>query len=291
MKKISVIIVTYNSLDDIVNCIHSIYNQNDLLIEEIEIVVVDNSTLEIYNQMNKLISDNFHNIKVIHNPSNGGYGQGNNVGIREANSEIVCVANPDIILQQPMFKKVIKLFQDNKKLALVGGKQLGGINLSFWIRPEYEFFIFTTPLMSLLNRLNVYFEKFFFLSGALLFIDKTKFEKIGLFDENFFLYREESDITKRFLINNFTTHFEKSFVYKHLVDDRTNISLSSFEEEMKSTKYYLEKFNYSFPKFLFQRVYSYNILKCLFLLVGNKKFYNKTMQYLGRFKNIKNKKL
>ncbi|WBV58522.1 glycosyltransferase [Chryseobacterium daecheongense] len=287
MKKISVIIVTYNSLNDIVNCIHSVYRQNDLLDDDIEIIIVDNSKIEIFIEMKKLISDNFSNVLLIHNPSNGGYGQGNNVGIRVSKSEIVCIANPDIIMEKPMFSRIIELFKINKKLAVVGGKQFGGINLSFWVRPEYEFFLFTTPIMILLNKLNIYLEKFCFLSGALLFIDKSKFEKIGLFDENIFLYREESDIIKRFIDYNFKTHFENKLIYKHLIDDRQKVSVKSFEEEMKSTKLYYKKFNFIFEKFIFQRLFSYYILKYLFLISGKKNSYQQTIETIERLNKIK----
>jgi len=287
MKKISVVIVTYNSLHDIENCISSIHHQNDLLENEIEIIIVDNSSENVFNEMKQIISPQYRDIIFIHNPTNGGYGQGNNIGISVASSRIVCIANPDIILQQPMFRKTIDLFSNDKNLALVGGKQIGGMDMSFWIRPEYEFFLCTTPIMMILNKINLYLERFCFLSGALLFVDKEKFNQIGLFDDHIFLYREESDVTKRLLEKKFSTKFEKKFIYKHLIDDRTEVSDFSFREEINSTRYYLNKFNYSFDKFYAQRLFSYRILKCLYLITGKKNAYNKTVQILNRFKKIK----
>ncbi len=287
MKKISIIIVTYNSIDYIFNCLQSIYACNDILSEDIEIIVVDNSDIIIFNRMKKIISDNFQNIILMHNVANNGYGQGNNIGINKATGNIVCIMNPDVILESAMFKKVVKLFKDNDKLAVVGGKQFGGINLSFWIRPEFEFFLLTTPIMILLNKLNVYKEKLFFLSGALLFLDKEKFKKIGMFDENIFLYREESDIIQRFLEMNFTTHYEKTFKYKHLVDDRVNVGDFSFNEEIKSTKYYMKKYGYSFKFFVFQRKFYSLLMTCFYYFTCQTERYFEMKKNVKRFKSIK----
>jgi GT2 family glycosyltransferase len=221
--------------------------------------------------MKNLVSEKYQDIIFIHNEKNGGYGQGNNIGIKASQSDIVCIINPDVVLKTCMFSSVIAKFQNDLKLAVIGGKQKGGINLSFWIRPEYEFFLLTTPLMLLLNRMNIYIEKLCFLSGALLFINKKKFLEIGLFDENIFLYREESDIQKRFMANNYHTLFEKKINYLHLIDDRNGTSDFSFIEEMKSTKYYMNKYSYNFSRFLSQRSFYATVMIWVYSLTGNKK--------------------
>lgn len=287
MPKISVIIVTYNSLNDISNCIESIYNYCDIPNEHLEIIIVDNSEKDVHINLKCLISQNYKTVKLIRNEINGGYGQGNNIGIKASSSEIVCIMNPDVLLKSHMFSSAIEIFAKNPRLAMIGGKQKGGINLSFWIRPEYEFFILTSPLMKLLNRLNLYNEKFCFLSGALLFIKKDKFKKIGLFDENIFLYREESDIQKRFLKEKYSTHFEKSYKYLHLIDDRNGVSDFSFKEEIKSTKYYMDKYSFNFNSFLSQRYFYSQIMSYLYMLIGNKKKYLKFKEVKMKFKMLK----
>lgn len=291
MKKISIIIVTYNSLKDIFNCIKSIYAYNDILIEQLEIIIVDNSSFEVFDEMKNLVSEKYTDIKFIHNEKNGGYGQGNNIGIKESQSEIVCVINPDVVLKTSMFSSVVTMFENDSNLAVIGGKQKGGINLSFWIRPEYEFFLLTTPIMMMMNRMNIYIEKFCFLSGALLFIDKKKFLEIGLFDENIFLYREESDIQKRFLAKSYHSRFEKKFNYLHLIDDRNGTSDFSFIEEMKSTKYYMNKYSYSFSNFLSQRSFYVMIMIYMYSLVGNKKKVDQFKETKKKLGNLKAKLL
>ncbi|MDY0933029.1 glycosyltransferase family 2 protein [Chryseobacterium sp. CFBP8996] len=287
MKKISFIIVTYNSLSDINNCINSIYQYSDISLEMFEIIIVDNSSREVFLEMKSVVLENYSDIKFIHNDKNCGYGQGNNVGIKSCESEIICIINPDVILTNKMFSHVIERFRLNPDLALIGGKQSGGINLSFWIRPEYEFFLITTPLMLWLNSLNLYNENYFFLSGALLFVDHKKFEEIGLFDENIFLYREESDIQKRFLKKKYKCHFEKKLTYRHLIDNRSKTSDTSFAEEIKSTKYYMKKYGYNFNFFIFQRLLYLCVMKYFYYCTLQKQKYLDIKKNLKRFTSIK----
>lgn len=291
MKKISIIIVTYNSLNDIFNCIESIYDYNDINSEHLEIIIVDNSDVNVFEEMKSLVVGKYEGIRFIHNEKNGGYGQGNNIGIKASLSDIICVINPDVVLRSYMFSSVLKMFKNKPDLAIVGGKQKGGIDLSFWIRPEFEFFLLTSPLMKILNSTNLYMEKFCFLSGALLFIEKKKFEEIGLFDEKIFLYREESDVQKRFLKNNYHSHFEKEFNYLHLIDDRNGTSDFSFNEEMKSTQYYMNKYSYDFSKFLSQRSFYITVMIFLYSIVGNTEKVVRLKETKRKLKNLKNKVL
>ena len=284
MKKLSVIIVTYHSIEYIEGCLDSIFRNSNLSAEEMEVIIVENGNDETFQDLKKTVESRYQNIVLIHNNKNGGYGQGNNIGINRAKAKIVLVVNPDVQFEEYDFNEVLQRFSANPSLALIGGKQFGGMNMSFWIRPEFEFFLFTSPIMKLLNILNIYFESISFLSGAMLFIDKEKFEKIGMFDENIFLYREESDITKRILDNGYETLFIPQFSYRHLIDDRGKLTDFSFQQEMKSTKYYFEKFGFSFEYYLKQRLIYAKIMELLYLLVNKKE---KRKQFSDTFKKIK----
>lgn len=284
MKDLSIIIVTYNSQADIVNCIDSIIKNCDIPSEQLEIIVIDNSSESVYEETKKLISTNFsQKIAVYHNSTNGGYGQGNNVGIQKASANIVLISNPDLLFTKPIFKKALEIFQRDRKLAMIGGKQLGGQNISFWIRPEFDFFIITAPLSIILNKLNYYSERFFYLSGALLFIDKAKFAEIGYFDERMFMYCEEADITKRFLQKNYSTKYIKNFEYRHLIDDRNEASEKSISFLLRSYKIYFEKFKISYKSFIWRKTFSSKLLMYFGKFFGNKEIYNRNREYLRIF--------
>ncbi|MPS72107.1 MAG: glycosyltransferase [Chryseobacterium sp.] len=288
MKLLSIIILTYHSNNDIINCIESLLKYSDIPEEKLEIIIVDNSPMEVFLEMEKMVQTIYGNrVIIIKNIENKGFGQGNNVGIRASKGKYICVSNPDILFMSPMFKNTVDMFENDKDLALIGGKQLGGRNVSFLNRMEYDFFVITAPLYALLNKLDIYTEKYSYLSGALLFMDKSKFEEIGLFDENIFLCCEEADITKRFLDKNYKTKFRKDFVYKHLVEGRGISTERGFYYNYEAAKIYLEKNNYSFNWFLTKKIISYRIIKFVYTLLGRKEDTEKNRLYLSRFQKMK----
>ncbi len=287
MVKVSFVIVTYFSHDLIEACVESIYaftnGKNDF-----EIIIVDQSSQQGYEQLRNTVNKyNDSRFTIIHNSANGGYGQGNNIGIRAAKGSHIVIVNPDVIFPSSGYEKIIAEFQGDSNLAILGGKQFGGINLSFWVRPEYNFPLFTTPLSKICNKLNLYVEKYMFLSGALLIIDKKKFHEIGMFDENIFLYFEESDVMQRFLKRGYKTKFIKDFHYQHLIDDDKEFTDRHFTTEFKSAQYYFKKYHKNFKSFLERKIISYQIQLIFLRLLGRTKSYQNTKANLNRVLNLK----
>ncbi|ROI07156.1 glycosyltransferase [Kaistella haifensis] len=287
--KISIVIVTYNSINLIKDCIDSIYRYNDLQKDQIEIIVVDNSSEDEGRKLKSFLDTNYpQEIRFFKN-ENLGYGHGNNIGIRAASGEVIAIMNPDVVLIEPVFVKVIKKFKKNKKLAMIGGKQYGHVNTSFYIRPEKEFFIITLFLGLLFNRVNYYNENFMFLSGALLFLDKEKFESIEMFDENIFLYCEEPDVTLRFLEKGYKTAFDKNITYRHLIDGRNDMSDFTFKTALKSTQYYFKKFNFNHKRFIKQKIFSFKIKALIHKLLHQNQKYETARLFYNRYMSEKNK--
>ena len=243
MKKISILIVTYNSIALIKECIDSIFNFNDLPADKIEILVVDNSDVatskELFNFISNLYGDK---IIVIKNESNLGYGQGNNVGIAAATGDIICIMNPDVRFIEPLLQTVQNNFEKDSNLGLLSFKQLGGKNLSFYLKPESNYGIFNSVIIKVSNALHLFNPHNFYLSGAFMFLDKNKFIKIGQFDENIFMHLEEPDISNRILKNGYSIRYLKQYKYIHLVGDRKTVSDFTIKAQTASLNYYLEKY-------------------------------------------------
>ena len=284
--KLSLIILTYNSSGLIKACLDSVYQYNDLEPGELEIIVVDNSGDEEKIKLESILAD-YPAILYIKN-SNKGYGQGNNVGIKKSKGSIISVMNPDVLLIKPIFKEVLKKFNADAQLAMLGGKQLGHLDTSFFIRPEKEFFIITLFLGLFFNKINYYNQNFMFLSGAFLFFDKKKFEEIGLFDEQIFLYCEEPDVTKRFLKKGYRTSFEKEMTYRHLIDGRNDLSDFTFKAGIASTSYYFKKFNMNYSFFLRQKVFSFMIKYHIHKLLGQNDKAQSAKFFLKKFREVLN---
>ena len=182
-KSVSVIIVTYNSEKHIFDCLDALYANNDIG-DALEVVIVDNQSVSFAETQQLLKSKYGDGLVIIQNDRNGGYGQGNNVGIRKASAPIIMIMNPDVRLIEPVFKKAIEAFKDQRVVQFgmqqldKNGNRAYSFAVSSWIHP-----CIGLPLTSICNKLKWYFPKIMYLCGACFFIRKSSFEEVGLFDD------------------------------------------------------------------------------------------------------------
>ena len=216
-KSVSVIIVTYNSEKHIFDCLDALYANNDIG-DALEVVIVDNQSVSFAETQQLLKSKYGDGLVIIQNDRNGGYGQGNNVGIRKASAPIIMIMNPDVRLIEPVFKKAIEAFKDQRVVQFgmqqldKNGNRAYSFAVSSWIHP-----CIGLPLTSICNKLKWYFPKIMYLCGACFFIRKSSFEEVGLFDERLFMYFEEDDIHYRLMKGKKNTIvYDKSLGYLHL---------------------------------------------------------------------------
>jgi hypothetical protein len=271
VKKLSIIIVTYNSQLYIKKCLDSIFKYNDVG-AFLEVIVVDNSPKEMAAPLLAIIQEYYPNqVKFIKNDKNGGYGQGNNLGIQQALGKYIAIMNPDITLTESLFQDAIQRLEADSTLGIIGYKQIGGLDLAFYFRPEFYFPILTVLLTKVCNTLGVFNQKFMFLSGAFFFTKKASFEKVGNFDENFFLYCEESDVTNRFLKSGFSMHYNGSKSYLHEMDSREKMSPAGFQYFLNSVLYYLDKFSFSKERYLSKLLFDLQFKKLLYTVRSDSK--------------------
>lgn len=251
--EISIIIVLYNSEKVIMECLQSITQHIDIDPNEIEIILVDNypdTTFE--NIITPFQEESIINIKYIKNPKNGGFGQGNNLGVNYAIGKILFFLNPDTILTKGFsFKKIVKTTNLNPKIIL--GFRLidleGKENNSYSNFPEYSCLSFFYNLIRkkafLLPNFVKFLNKAIWPWGAAFVIHRETFLEIGRFDEDIFLCNEEPDLMKRLpdrkivLLNMNIVHLE----------GHTTISNDfRYKAYLDSAVYYIKKhkFNKSF---------------------------------------------
>ena len=244
-KQLSLIILTYNSEKDIFDCLTSVYQYNDIG-EALEIIVVDNNSKD-WSATEKQIKERFPDVITISNPTNGGYGQGNNVGIRASSAPIVSIMNPDVRLIMPVFGAFLKTLSA-PDVVMCGGKQLYTLTKaarSF----AYDFMtsIFHIVIMeSIMRKRDVYDYKHMWMEGAFFAVKKDEFQQIGYFDENIFMYCEENDIWRRFRENlpELKMVYLSNLRYLHLTIERT-FSESATKRQLNSQLYLCEKYNIS----------------------------------------------
>lgn len=232
MKKLSIIIVTYNSEKDIYDCIDAIRKHADIECEELELIVVDNNSPQC-EQMFATITQRYGNIiTLVKNTCNGGYGQGNNIGIRMAQAPYLMIMNPDVRLTHPMMKKVLAYMDSHPQTGIYGMKQLlgnGSMSLNSFNCTHHMNGYLRIVLTAIANRTGWFWPSCMYVSGSCFIIRKKEFETAGLFDETIFMYGEEDDIFMRMKNLGMKTFFDHHSRYAHLTDNRP----LNFETEKK----------------------------------------------------------
>lgn len=210
LSDISVVIVNYNVKDLLDNCISSIYKANNNKFS-VEIFLVDNNSID---GSVEHIQSKYPGVKTILNDKNIGFSRANNLALREVNSKYILILNPDTVLEEGTFEKMISFCENHKdagavtsKLILANGKLDSACRRSF---PTPSVAI---PRMLGLSKLfprNKLFGKYNLtyldenktyevdaICGAFMFIPKSVLDKVGLFDEEYFMYGEDLDLCFR----------------------------------------------------------------------------------------------
>jgi hypothetical protein len=206
---ISIVIVNYKSKDLILNCIRSIKNA-DWPGLDYEIIVVDNYSGDLAGDDLK----QFGEIKFIMNGRNIGLGAANNQGIRQARGKYIAIINPDIIAAKDVFIKLFDFMENNPRVGLVGPKQFNLDNTvqdSCFRWPSLLTPIFRRTPLGKIGLAKKDLDRFLYkdynknsikevdwLLGSFLFCRAQALRQAGLYDEEFFLYFEDTDLCQRF---------------------------------------------------------------------------------------------
>ena len=262
MKQLSIVIVTYKSEQDIYECLKSIWQYCDIPKEELEVIIVDNSPEcePMFSKLKELYGDD---IVLIHNTHNGGYGQGNNIGIRQAQAPVIMIMNPDVRMMQPVFKRTTEAFASNPQMSIYGMQQMLSPTLkgrnSFICTDRINGYI-GTLLNAFCSRLNWYIPRYMFFSGSCFFLRKDMFRTIGMYDEQLFMYGEEADIhyrmSKRF---GREMKFNPALRYIHLTKER-ELTLNTLQKILQSCIRQNEKNGQTRQKTLLHRWQSNRVL-------------------------------
>jgi len=198
-KEISVIILTYNSENDIKDCLDSLLKNFNS--EKAEIIIWDNNSKDKTRDILKNY-ESFPFIKIIYHDKNIGFALGNNEASKYANGKYILLLNSDTISDFKVYEELIEYMESNKSIGVIGPKcidELGVTQESF----GYEFSIFKEIFGKIF--MSLYLEKIpivkyaknkilykneptevDWVGGACALIRKDLWDKIGGLDPNFF---------------------------------------------------------------------------------------------------------
>lgn len=197
MDLISIIIVNYNTSDEVLCCVDSIYRYTKDV--EFEIIVVDNCSRE--GEKKKLIGNK--KFQLISSNVNLGFGKANNLGVSHASGNFIFLLNPDTYLLNNALRIFYEqyLIQD-KHLVFMGCHLLSQDgkteNVSGGKFPCMTKTINEILSICLKKPIKLETNDVDYVTGADLFFDRRRTETLGLFDPDFFMYFEETELQYRY---------------------------------------------------------------------------------------------
>lgn len=238
---LTVVIVNYNVAYFLEQCLNAALKNSSHL--NTEIIVVDNRSSDGSISM---LKEKFPHIKRIENQENVGFAKANNQGIKQAKGAFILLLNPDTVVEENTFEKIVEKMKSDPTIGGLGVRMVDGKGAFL---PEskrslptpkvafYKIFglsnlfpkskVFGRYHLSYLNELETHDVEV--LSGAFMCVRADVFKKIGLLDEAFFMYGEDIDLSYRILLAGF----------KNVYFPETNIIHYKGESTKKSSVNYV----------------------------------------------------
>ncbi len=214
--KLSIIIVHYKNQEKLIQCLNSI-NQDKI---KKEVILIDNNSNDnIYENLNK-----YDNIIYIKNKKNIGFAKACNQGIIKSTGNHILFLNPDTIIPEKTLEYCLKFYRKKQKIGFLGIKMLNsnGEFLKESIRGIPDPFtaamkIFKINILFSKSRIiNKYYlgntdkeknQKTEIVAGAFMMTSREVIQKIKGFDEDFFLFGEDIDISIRALRQGYQNYY------------------------------------------------------------------------------------
>jgi hypothetical protein len=224
---VSIVIVNWNTRDILADCLRSVYEQASEL--SFEIIVVDNASSDGSQEM---VTSQFGEVTLIKNTENAGFASANNQGMRIAAGRYVLLLNSDTVVLDGAIEKVVA-FADNVPDAAVVGCRV--LNPDKTLQPTC--FMYPSLLNMVLSCSYLYKlmpqSKFFgrermtwwdredsrqvdVVTGCFMLIRKIAIDRVGMMDERFLMYAEETDYCYRFKNSGWGIYFTPSSEIIHL---------------------------------------------------------------------------
>jgi GT2 family glycosyltransferase len=262
--QLSVIILNYNVRYFLEQCVLSV--QKALEGIDGEIIVIDNNSTD---ESCTLMKQQFPGIKLISNSENLGFPKGNNIGVEQAKGEYICILNPDTIVAEDTFSKILNPLNWNSNTGIIGCKLVDGAGNFL---PESKRGI-PTPWVSFTKIFGLYkisnlFGKYYaqhlsenqsgkveILVGAFMVMRKDLYTEMGGFDENCFMYSDDIDLSYQALLKgkyNYYFHDTTVIHFKGESTVRDGTYMKRFQEAMNF--FYRKHFKVSFFFSIFMNI-------------------------------------
>ena len=215
---VSVIIVNWNTCDLLRQCLRSVFDQVPSI--GIEVIVVDNGSADDSVEM---VRREFSQVILLANQDNRGFAAANNQGMTVANGRYILLLNSDTIVLDRAIEKTVAFADQHSDTAVTGCRVLNPDrtlqNSCFMFPSILNWFLFSTYLYRLFPRSRFFGREQMtwwsrndsrevdVVTGCYMLVRKEAIDEVGLMDERFFMYAEETDWCYRFRAREWKNRF------------------------------------------------------------------------------------
>jgi GT2 family glycosyltransferase len=248
---LSVIIVNWNTKEMLRDCLASLPAATEGL--EIETLVVDNAS---HDGSPEMIIQEFPEVRLIESGGNLGFSRGNNLALQQAAGDAVLLLNPDTVCPPVSLARLIRFMNGKENVGAVGPRLVDSdgqptISGGFFPRTRYHWLGFLDPrrlwLRGSLSQRIVFIpqrheasRKVEYVMGACFLMPRSALDRVGMLDERFFMYFEETDWCYRAHQAGFDIWFCAETEITHLEG----------KAAAKASRFSLEQFQKSYRQFV-----------------------------------------
>lgn len=217
MPSVSVIIVSYKVRFYIEQCLNSVMRS----VPDAQVLVVDNNSSD---GSVEYLRERFPQVEVIANSFNAGFGKANNMALVKATGRYVLFLNPDTVVAERTIPGCVEYMDAHPEVGAVGVRMQYGdgrfalesrrslptLSVSFWHMTGLGRMFPKSKVFARYHR--TYLDRnsecpIDVVSGAYMFVRKEALDKTGGFDEAFFMYGEDIDLSYRIIQQGYTNRY------------------------------------------------------------------------------------
>ncbi|PCJ30698.1 MAG: glycosyl transferase family 2 [Gammaproteobacteria bacterium] len=252
-RAVGVVIVNYKTAELTVECIRSLSHERGL--NSFKVIVVDNDSQD--NSYEKIaaaiLAEQWEKwVQVESSGRNGGFSFGNNIAIKqfmkdENSPGFIYLLNPDTVVRPQAISQLVLFLNDNSSVGIVGSRIEDAnqipLHSSFkfhsWITEldrGFSLGILTKMLRPWISSESISSgaEKTDWVSGASMMIRSSVFDDVGLLDESYFMYYEETDFCFNAALKGWECWYVPSSRIVHFVGQSSGINNTKMKKRMPS---------------------------------------------------------
>jgi len=177
-----------------------------------EVIVIDNNSCD---DSCKMVKKHFPQTHLIENDENMGFSRANNQAVKKAKGNYICILNPDTVVAEDTFEKLITFVEAIEKVGVVGCKLIDGKG-EFLPESKRNLPVVKVAMRKQLGNPELYYANQLkenetgevpILVGAFMFLKREVFNEINGFDEDYFMYGEDIDLSYKVLKKGYKNYY------------------------------------------------------------------------------------